>query len=157
MARGAQPSETRNFTRLGPVFAALATVGVQAEPVLYCDEDRSLVRERLLGCDGVLVWVDPISDTGRRDVLDGLLREVAAGGSWVSAHPDVIEAMGTKEVLYRTRTLSWGTDTDRYRSWEEFRARFPVRLRAGRPRDQAKPRQRRPRRLEGQVKSRGVV
>src|SRR5204863_688955 len=123
-----------SFTRLGPVFAALAKVGVLAEPILYCDEDRSLVRDRVVGCDGVLVWIDPISDAGRRDVLDGLLREVAAGGVWVSAHPDVIEAMGTKEVLHRTRTLSWGSDTDLYRSWDEFRARFPVRLRAGWPR-----------------------
>jgi hypothetical protein len=129
-----QPSETRNFTRLAPVFAALANVGVETEPILYNDEDRLLERDRLVACDGVLVWVDPISDAGRRDVLDELLREVAAAGVWVSAHPDVIEAMGTKEVLYRTRALSWGSDTDLYRSSDEFRARFPVRLQAGRPR-----------------------
>jgi hypothetical protein len=125
---GADPSETRNFARLEPVFHALADGGVAAQPVLYCDEDRQIVRDRLLTCDGVLVWVDPISDAGGRDVLNGVLREVATAGVWVSAHPDVIEAMGTKEVLYRTRTLTWGTDTDVYRSTEEFRARFPARL-----------------------------
>jgi len=80
------------------------------------------------------VWVDPISDAGRRGVLDALLRDLAEGGVWVSAHPDVMDAMGTKEVLHRTRSLSWGTDTDLYRSWDEFRTRFPVRLRVGRPR-----------------------
>jgi hypothetical protein len=133
-ARGTEPSETRNFPRLEPVFVALANVGVQVEPILYCDEDCLLVRDRLVRCDGVLVWVDPISDAGRRNVLDALQREVAEAGVWVSAHPDVIEAMGTKDVLFHTRTLSWGTDTDLYRSWDEFRARFPARLHAGRPR-----------------------
>jgi hypothetical protein len=35
------------------------------------------------------------------------LRDVAARGVWVSAHPDVVQKMGTKEVLHRTRTMSW--------------------------------------------------
>ena len=132
--RGARPSETRNFGRLEPVFAALAEVGVGAEPVLYCDEESRLVREQLIGCDGVLVWVDPIDGGETREVLDDVLREVAAAGVWVSAHPDVIDAMGTKEVLYRTRGLGWGTDTELYRSAEELRARFPRGLAAGLPR-----------------------
>ena len=102
--------------------------------MLYCDEDRQIVRARLLACDGALVWVDPIDAGGTREVLDGLLRDVAARGVWVSAHPDVIEAMGTKEVLYRTRALSWGTDTELYRSSDELRARFPIQLDAGLPR-----------------------
>jgi hypothetical protein len=46
----------------------------------------------------------------------------------VSAHPDTILAMGTKEVLYRTRDLGWGTDTDLYTSVEDFITRFPGRL-----------------------------
>jgi hypothetical protein len=44
---------------------------------------------------------------------------------WVSAHPDLILALGTKEVLYRTRDLGWGTDTDLYADAADFRARFP--------------------------------
>jgi len=59
------------------------------------------------------------------------LRDVAATGRWVSAHPDVILKMGVKEVLYRTKDLGWGTDTHLYRALEEFRAAFPARLRAG--------------------------
>ena len=47
---------------------------------------------------------------------------------WVSAHPDTILKMGTKEVLYRTKDLGWGADTDLYRSHEEFALRFPVKL-----------------------------
>jgi hypothetical protein len=50
---------------------------------------------------------------------------VAASGAWVSAHPDVILTLGTKEVLYRTRHLGWGTDTDLYQDAADFRARFP--------------------------------
>jgi hypothetical protein len=67
-------------------------------------------------------------------VLDPLLREVAGRGSWVSAHPDVILKMGTKEVLYRTRALGWGTDTRRYRTAAQFAAEFPALLASGGPR-----------------------
>jgi hypothetical protein len=37
----------------------------------------------------------------------------------------VILALGTKEVLYRTRGVGWGTDTDLYPDAADFRARFP--------------------------------
>jgi len=37
-----------------------------------------------------------------------MLRELAASGVFVTAHPDVILALGTKEVLYRTRDIGWG-------------------------------------------------
>ena len=54
---------------------------------------------------------------------------------WVSAHPDVILKMGVKEVLYRTRALGWGTDTDLYRFGRQTSMRrFPARLAAGGPR-----------------------
>ena len=55
----------------------------------------------------MLVWVNPIHEGRGRANLDALLREVAMRGTWVSAHPDVILKMGTKEVLYRTRTMPW--------------------------------------------------
>jgi len=63
-----------------------------------------------------------------------MLREVARGGVWVSAHPDVILKMGTKEVLFRTRNLGWGADTHLYETFEAFRERFPSRLGAEAPR-----------------------
>ena len=81
--------------------------------------------------DGVLVWVNPIHEGHNRANLDALLRDVAARGIWVSAHPDVILKMGTKEVLHRTRTMSWGCDTDLYRTAEEMRVKLPARLAAG--------------------------
>ena len=40
----------------------------------------------------------------------------------MSAHPDVTLKMGTKEVLHRTRTMSWGCDTALYRTAEAMRA-----------------------------------
>jgi hypothetical protein len=79
----------------------------------------------------VLVWVNPIHEGRNRANLDTLLREVAARGVWVSAHPDVILKMGTKEVLHRTRTMSWGCDTALYRMPEAMRAELPARLAAG--------------------------
>jgi len=76
----------------------------------------------------VLVWVNPVQDGANRSQLDALLREVTGQGIWVSAHPDVILQMGTKEVLFTTRNLGWGTDTELYRSMQDFTQRFPARL-----------------------------
>src|SRR5262249_45244329 len=76
----------------------------------------------------VLVWVDPISEGRDRRQLDALLREVSARGVQVSAHPDVISKMGTKEVLYRTRSLGWGADTRLYSDFDEVCADFPKTL-----------------------------
>ena len=42
--------------------------------------------------------------------------------------------MGVKEVLYRTKHLGWGTDTQLYRSTGEFRDAFPARLQQSGPR-----------------------
>jgi hypothetical protein len=92
------------------------------------------VRDQLLAVDGVLVWVDPIHQGKTRAALDPLLREIATQGPWVSAHPDVILKMGVKEVLYRTRQMSWAADTHCYDSANAFRTQFPSRLRAGGPR-----------------------
>ena len=39
--------------------------------------------------------------------------------------------MGTKEVLHRSRTMSWGCDTALYRTAEAMQAELPARLAAG--------------------------
>ncbi|SFJ71650.1 hypothetical protein SAMN05216304_112111 [Bosea sp. OK403] len=124
-------SATLATSRFKAVFAALADVGVNAEPVVYEDECLDAVRAELARFDGVLVWVNPIHEGRNRSNLDELLREVAARGVCVSAHPDVILKMGVKEVLYRTRMMSWGGDTALYRTAEAMRAEFPARLAAG--------------------------
>ena len=128
--RAATPQNNRYYR----IFEELAALGIAAEPVVFDEEFVDEVREQLLRADGVLVWVDPLSGGKTRTVLDSLLREVAARGPWVSAHPDTILKMGTKEVLYRTKHLGWGTDTHLYRTQPQFEAEFPPRLRQAGPR-----------------------
>lgn len=118
-------------SRLRGMFAALAALGVQAEPVVYSDESVETAREQLLALDGVLVWVNPIEHGLDRSLLDPLLREVAAAGVWVSAHPDVILKLGTKQVLVDTGDMSWSSDVHLYRTLEELRDLLPGRLAAG--------------------------
>src|SRR5580693_9528540 len=127
-ARKAATPQNNRFYR---IFEELTAVGIHAEPAVYDEAFVGDVREHLLAADGVLVWVDPIHQGKTRESLDPLLREVAARGPWVSAHPDVILKMGVKEVLYRTRHLGWGTDTHLYRGAAEFREVFPARLQIG--------------------------
>lgn len=115
------------------MFAAFSALGVQAEPVVYSDASVEAVRDQLLGVDGVLVWVNPIEQGQDRSTLDPLLREVAAGGVWVSAHPDVILKLGTKQVLVDTKDMSWSSDVHLYRTAEELRDQLPARLAAHGP------------------------
>lgn len=130
MRRDAAAQNSR-FVR---VFEALAGAGIAAQPAIYDESFADAVRDQLLAVDAVLVWVDPIHQGKTRVELDALLRDVAAHGPWVSAHPDIILKMGVKEVLYRTRDLGWGADTHRYDTAAAFRAEFPQRLRADGPR-----------------------
>jgi hypothetical protein len=127
----ARRSARPDTSRFKAVFVALAELGIEAEPVVYEDNVLDAVRAQLSTLDGVLVWVNPIHDGRNRAILDAMLREIAARGVWVSAHPDVILKMGTKEVLYRTRTMSWGCDTALYRTAEAMRSELPTRLAAG--------------------------
>jgi hypothetical protein len=125
---------TPRNNRYHGVFEALAALGIEAEPAVYADDMADEVRAQLLTCDGVLVWVNPISDGQNRIMLDSLLRDVASQGVWVSAHPDVVLKMGVKEVLVRTKHLGWGTETHLYRSANTFRKEFPLRLQSAGPR-----------------------
>ena len=127
----ARRSASANTGRFAAVFAALADQGVDAEPVVYEDNVRDAVRTQLAAVDGVLVWVNPIHEGRNRAYLDTLLRDVSVRGVWVSAHPDVILKMGTKEVLHRTRMLGWGCDTALYRTAAAMRAELPARLAIG--------------------------
>jgi len=117
--------------RFAKVFEALAALGVHAEPAVYHDDFCDEVRGQILQVDAVLVWVNPIEDGRDRTVLDAMLREVAAAGVFVSADPDVILKLGTKEVLYQTRAIGWGCDTHLYRSLDQLRRELPARLSGG--------------------------
>jgi hypothetical protein len=131
--RGVDPAATPS-PRLDGVLAALADSGLSVSAVPYVEGMAEEAAARLSAVDGTLVWVDPLSDDGDRGDLDALLREAAGAGVWVSAHPDVVDRLGTKEVLVTTRELSWGCDVHLYRSPGEFRRKFPERLAAHRVR-----------------------
>ena len=129
--RRAEHGSERADALLGPLFDALTAMGMHVEHVVYSDEAVNEMRDQLSGLDGVLVWVNPIQDGANRAQLDRLLREMSTR-MWVSAHPDVIEKMGTKVVLFQTKALSWGTDTDLYVNPRELGERLPLQLaRAG--------------------------
>jgi len=127
----ARRSATAENSRFKDVFAALAQANIVAEPAVYEDEFADEVRAQLAAFDGVLVWVNPIHEGRNRARLDAMLRDVAAGGVWVSAHPDVILKMGTKEVLHRTRKMEWGSDTALYRTFDAMRSELPGKLAGG--------------------------
>jgi hypothetical protein len=125
---------TNHLERFRPLIAMLGEAGVEVSSHVYFDADVDAARERLAAADGAMVWINPLQDGQDRATVDALLRDAAASGAWVSAHPDTILKMGTKEVLYRTRELGWGSDVDLYRSFDDFALRFPVKLSVAGPR-----------------------
>jgi hypothetical protein len=125
---------TPENNRYHQIFSELLALGIEAEPAVYCEEMQDQVRAQLMKVDGALVWINPLEGDRTREKLDVMLRDVAATGRFVSAHPDVILKMGVKEVLHHTRHLGWGTETCLYRRVEEFRDGFPIRLRSAGPR-----------------------
>ncbi|MCW8309214.1 Cj0069 family protein [Acidiphilium sp. PA] len=122
---------TAATSRLSAVFEALAACDIAAEPVIYDETVAAEVRVQLLRGDGVLVWVDPITDGRDRSALDPLLRDIASAGILVSAHPDIILKLGVKAALFHTRSLGWVADIDLYPDFEDFRARMSQRLAGG--------------------------
>lgn len=117
--------------RLGAIARRFDQHGLEAVPVPFCEEEADTVRETMRALDAVLVWVDPVVRGRDRSVLDALLREAARGGVYVSTHPDVIEKMGTKEVLVRTSGMECGTPALLYRDLDEMRALLPDSLSSG--------------------------
>jgi hypothetical protein len=128
--RGDPDAAQSAHPRLQPIAEALADAGLAVVHVLWSETQAGRIRGRLLASDGVLVWVDPLTNGQDRVLLDEVLREVARKGVWVSAHPNVILKMGVKEVLVRTKSLGWGVDTHGYADVESFRREFPPRLAA---------------------------
>ena len=132
--REARRNTTAETSRFADLFRAFDARRIHVEPAIYHDDFCEEVREQLIQVNGVLVWVNPIEGGRDRTVLDSMLRDVAAAGVFVSAHPDVILKLGTKEVLYRTRDLGWGCDTNLYASLDQMVQELPSRLAAGKAR-----------------------
>ncbi len=123
----AHPSSSRNGLA-EPKYSKLAAEflqkGFDVRSINYHDDVAVSIAEELKNLDAVLVWVNPIEQGGDRKMLDNLLREVAAHGCFVSAHPDSILKIGTKEILYDTRDEEFGTSVKRYASFAEFKKEF---------------------------------
>lgn len=132
--RGA-PAERKRVRLVDTRFAALAhafaDAGFSPEPCLYDEAVEDAVRAQLLGCLAAVVFVNPVQDGRRRHGLDALLREAADAGVVVSGHPDAIDRMGIKAVLWETRDLSWGSDVHFHADAARFAADFPARLAKG--------------------------
>jgi hypothetical protein len=119
--------------RLQPMSNALEAAGLTVTSVPFHHHHAADLRNRLADFgpgDGIVVWADPLGEGGDRRPLDRALRHAESTGAWVSARPDVIDKLGTKDVLVTTRSLGWGSDTHRYQDRDEFRRGFPARLRA---------------------------
>jgi hypothetical protein len=123
----ADPAESR-FAEL---FDALAHAGLATVPAVYHDDFADEVEEQLCHVQLVLVWCNPIQDGRRRDRLDAMLRSVASTGVIVSAHPDAILRLGTKDVLLATRGLPFGSDVHRIDSLDQLKREVPERLQRG--------------------------
>jgi len=122
-----EPAESR----FAALFDAFAAAGVRAEPAVYHDDFAEEVEAQLRAVDLVLVWCNPIEGGRRRDLLDAMLRRLAAAGVAVSAHPDAILKLGTKDVLFETRDLPFGSDVHRIDSLAQLESELPARLRRG--------------------------
>lgn len=103
---------------------AFSREGFEVKSVLYHDALTHTLLKQLTAVEAILVWVNPIEQGQDRRNLDSLLAELSDRGCFVSAHPEVILKMGTKEVLYKTREMDWGGDTIVYSNYEDFTNRF---------------------------------
>ena len=129
--RPGEPVPPRPENRLRDIFDEFEKHGARTEALAFSEEVSGDIRARIAGLDAVLVWVDPIVAGRDRAALDAILRDAAAGAVVVSAHPDVILRMGTKDVLVRTKEMEWGSDSYLLRSQRECLEALPTRLRGG--------------------------
>ncbi|MEO5671549.1 MAG: Cj0069 family protein, partial [Ramlibacter sp.] len=118
-------------SRFASLFDAFAAEGLTACPAVYHDDFADEVESQLRGVHLVLAWCNPIEGGQRRSRLDDMLRRVADAGVHVSAHPDAILALGTKDVLVAARDLPFGSDTHRVDSLRQLASELPQRLRGG--------------------------
>ena len=123
----ADPAESR----FASLFAAIDSAGMRAEPAVWHDDFADDVRQQLRQVDAVLVWCNPIEGGRRRDALDALLDDIADEGVLVSAHPEAVQRLGTKDVLYETRDLPFGSDVHRIDSLAQLERELPQRLQLG--------------------------
>jgi hypothetical protein len=118
-------------SRFAPLFEAFAAAGIPALPAVYHDDFAEEVEAQLRTAAVVLAWCNPVEGGRRRDRLDAMLRRVADASVVVSAHPDAILKLGTKDVLFDTRDLPFGSDVHRIESVTQLEAGLRDRLPRG--------------------------
>ena len=97
--------------------------GFIIDSVLYHDSVRSKLEIELQKYAAILVWVNPIEQGNSRKLLDEMLVRLSKV-CFVSAHPDTILKMGTKEILYKLKDTEFGGDIKLYDSFDDFKKRF---------------------------------
>jgi len=122
-----EPGSTRNALteeKYKKLAAHFIEKGFDVNSVLYNDTIADKLAKELPRYKAILVWVNPIEQQSDRKILDDLLMKLSAQGCFVSAHPDTILKMGTKEILYRIRETEFGGDIKLYHSFDDFKERF---------------------------------
>ncbi len=92
------------------------------EACIYDEQVAEEVEQQLSSVQVALVWVNPVQAGKTRAQLNALLRRVSDRGVLVSAHPQTISQLGTKQVLFDTRRMSWSADVKMYTGLAELRA-----------------------------------
>lgn len=128
------PSENQSAVRYPAIIDAFRAENFEVLPLSYLDAEVDRARQIFSESDVVLVWADPISADGNRELLDEVLREAESGNARIYTRPDTILKMGTKDVLFDTRELSWAMDVRRYDTYEMFVEQFAQSLFASGPR-----------------------
>lgn len=118
-------------TRLAGIAQALRSNGAEVVSAPFQEAIANEIEARLAEVSFVLVWYNPFEAGTDRSRLNAMLRSLSAKGVSVSAHPDVIDKIGTKDVLYSTRHMAWGSDIQRYASLEAMRTKLPESLKRG--------------------------
>ena len=129
--RQARDRSDPQASRFAALFKAFHDGGIAAEPAVYHDDFADEVRRQLEPLDGVLVWHNPIEGGRTRGVLDAMLGSVATRGVFVSAHPETILRLGTKDVLVESRDLPFGSDSHAVADVPALDAGVRTRLEAG--------------------------
>jgi len=122
-----EPGSGRNALteeKYSKLAAYFAEQNFNVKSVCYHDSIAEILENELANYAATLVWVNPIEQQSDRTRLDALLKRLAAEGCFVSAHPDAILKIGTKEILYKIKDEVFGMDVKLYHSYEDFRERF---------------------------------
>lgn len=111
--------------------ASFIEKGFDVHSVCYHNSVADALSKQLLKFDAILVWVNPIEQQGDRKRLDALLKDLSDNGVFVSAHPETILKIGTKEILYKVKDEEFGMHAKLYDSIDDFEQKFLNSINAG--------------------------